>query len=116
MTALIKLKEWENSITKINDCMDSLRKSVGCNPETPLFDSVYEALTRYTGVLAEQIGDKAEWLDYYWHECRLGKSPGLVRIDEKEFLLTSVEILLEIIKENSIDLEADNGEDVYSEV
>ena len=54
-------------------------------------------LDDYIDLLQVMCEDKFEWVSYFIWECDLGKEPKEIEIENKKYLLNSVEMLYEIL-------------------
>ena len=70
---------------------------VGGDYGSPLGDSMEKIVEDYTALLAREIGDGQDWLQYWRLECEWGKRPRKVKIDGKERTIASVQDLAGVI-------------------
>lgn len=44
------------------------------------------------------IGDEQKWLSWFIYDCEFGKKPMVATVDGKEYLVDSIDVLLNVIK------------------
>lgn len=72
------LEVWRSRREALDAQLDALRAVLNPTPENPLFDAIEEVFMGYTVTTSQIVGDKAEWLCWYWQERQMGKHPGEV--------------------------------------
>jgi oligoendopeptidase F len=93
-----KLYEWEKNVRACDRITDRITNLFGCDYEAPALKPYTSLVQSYTRAIAEIVGDKAKWLEYYHYDCNLGETPMKVTYkDGKTIMLESVEKLAEII-------------------
>jgi len=75
------LETWAEQIRETEDQLADLRSLLGAHPESPLVSAVLRLQRAYTDLVAERVGDNADWLNWYWQECRLGQGSCSVELD-----------------------------------
>jgi hypothetical protein len=73
--ALVQLQAWAAHHTALTTQIEKLQAVVGAMPDCPLLASMYEVWNAYSKLIAEKVGDQSEWLEYFEHECHMGKTP-----------------------------------------
>lgn len=74
-TIMPALVEWADRINEIDAMFEAMKVVTGGNPDSPLWSAIFQMQTAYTKAISAQIGDKAEWLEWYCHDCHMGKKP-----------------------------------------
>jgi hypothetical protein len=69
---LALLKEWQERIKKMTLAIDRIDRAIGLDPDGPMFEANGELMVAYTKAVAALLGDRAEWLDWYWLENAMG--------------------------------------------
>lgn len=90
------LAEWEGAIIQVEENVDELTRIIGCQPDSPLMESINILVDKYTDRVAEKVGDTAEWLDWYRFETLFGFKPMKASLGEghPEVEISDVEDLL----------------------
>lgn len=98
------LKEWESRINYVEEVYDNLNKLLLAQPDSPLFNALYQTLDAYTRTLEFALVGNSEsgWLSWYWMDNNLGKNefeanPGTW---EQAKPIKSLEDLEELLKES----------------
>lgn len=91
------LNTWAQTIVESDTQFEALHAIVGATPESPLVLSIANMQMAYTKAVAALVGDKAEWLEWYWLENGMGAKCGeagpsddmrpIVTIDDLAWLL-----------------------------
>ena len=68
------IRTWHTTVKATGEAVDELDRVVGCSPESPLSQSIYAMVIAYTDAVQDAHG-LGDWLEYYWLECDMGKSP-----------------------------------------
>ena len=71
---LSALRIWHETVTESEKEIDALVE-IGFAPESRLCTAINNALEALTNATAQIVGDKSGWLDWYWLDCRMGRSP-----------------------------------------
>jgi len=91
------LKEWEKTGKNLEEFYDNLNEIMGVAIESPLFDSIFTAYSKYTKTLSRLLDDEYDFLDWYYLENKFGEG-GLTAGNESESrVIDSVENLLWVI-------------------
>lgn len=69
---LALLKKWQEQIQHSESMLDRVREQIGLDFDGPMNVSVCELQMAYTKAVAMLVGDRAEWLDWYWLENAMG--------------------------------------------
>jgi hypothetical protein len=69
---LALLKEWKEQIQHSESALDRVREAVGLDFDGPMNVAVCELQVAYTKAVAMLVGDRAEWLEWYWLENVMG--------------------------------------------
>ena len=72
-STIARLTEWKNHRNAIDRLFVGVEKSIGLQVEGPLHNTVWELFDAYTTVLADQVGDFGDWLNWYMNENDMGK-------------------------------------------
>ena len=77
---LALLKEWEVTHNQIAALIDGVDSVIGIQPEGQFHSTVWSAFNSFTRTLAKLLqceiaGELESDLHWYWHECRMGKTP-----------------------------------------
>lgn len=67
------LQEWAKTITAIDREIGLLR-AMFLFVEAPITDAIYALADNYTEAISLQVGDKSDWLAYYWNERDMGRA------------------------------------------
>lgn len=62
------LERLEQASQRISAVWESLRPLHGGNPDNELFEAIYELREVAIDAVADTIGDRFKWLDWYIHE------------------------------------------------
>lgn len=74
------LQEWAKTITAIDHEIGLLR-AMFLFVEAPITDAIYALADNYTEAISLQVGDKSDWLAYYWAERDMGKrGPAMIHM------------------------------------
>lgn len=90
---------WNELVCDIETALDNLRDTVGLNPEAPLPTAAWALAGGYMDALDVAYGIGG-WLEWWWHECRLGENPMQAGFDGKVRLVATIEDLIGIILED----------------
>ena len=68
------IRDWHERSRDAQAKLDELEAVTGCNPDSPLNAVTWALIGGWLTTLdhAYSIG---AWLDWWWHECRLGEYP-----------------------------------------
>lgn len=92
------ITEWYNHTLAVQKETEQL-EAVGFHVEAPIFNTIYELHSAYTNLVAERVGDKEKWLNYFQYECDMGEKPMLVICaDAKEIILKDIDTLIEVLQ------------------
>ena len=47
------------------------------------------------------IGDEQQWLSWFIYDCQFGAKPMAATVDGKEYLVDSIDMLLEVVSQNA---------------
>lgn len=78
ITALLEV--WRSRREALDAQLDALRAVINPTPENPLADAIEEIWNGYTVTIGRLIGDKADWLEWYWIDRQMGNHPGDVTL------------------------------------
>lgn len=93
-----KLYEWEKHIRACDAIADRILDLFCGDYESPAFKPYAQLVHAYTKAIAEIVGDKGQWLEYYHYDCNFGEHPMEVKFkDGTTITLDSVEKLAEVI-------------------
>lgn len=67
------LQEWVDCVRRADDLRDTVAATFGTNPESKFDDAIEQNLQAYTRMVAKQVGDEGEWLDWYRFENDFGE-------------------------------------------
>jgi hypothetical protein len=93
------IDQFLNKFQQIENVYDELSKTMGLNPESPLFKALYIFVDPMIEYVSKDIGDKDDWLSWYIWENHCGKK-GLeasIGKDKKMKEITNVDELLSLI-------------------
>lgn len=91
------IEHWQELVQALERRLDALYELVGGDYGSPLGDGMEKIVDAYTALLAREIGDDKDWLQYWRLECEWGKRPRKVKIDGKERTIASVQDLAGVI-------------------
>lgn len=77
MNKLEILKNWENAVKASLAYLETL-DCLCLEPESPLYAAFYTQIDAYTRQVALDVGDKADWLNWYLYENSMGERAGEV--------------------------------------
>lgn len=81
--------------------LNQLNEFLSMPPEAELQTRFLELFQAYTGLMAEKVGDKEEWLEWYAWECDFGEKPKeVIFSDGEKFLVAWIKDLIEVIDTN----------------
>lgn len=67
------LAEWQARIQTADRLIEPVAEVLGLSPESPIHVAVWSLQNAYTRAVAQLVGDKAEWLDWYASENDFGR-------------------------------------------
>lgn len=70
------LEMWRGRREALDAQLDALDAVLKTTPENPLREAIEGIWMGYTVAMSQLIGDKAEWLQWYWLERQMGNKPG----------------------------------------
>ena len=73
MDKLKILQKWEKQHTQIDDAYKLVSQIFNIDCDSPVISPTFEMFDTYTDVVAELVGDKDEWLQWYAWENDFGK-------------------------------------------
>lgn len=79
---IVMLENWREACLEIGRCMESLKGSVGADPESPLFTAIHALQEGYGKALGILLGDGWDWLEYYAFECDYGRKAQEVKYSD----------------------------------
>jgi hypothetical protein len=91
------LRKWSASMKAMDKQVDFAMDTLGLALESDLVQSMMQMQSDYTEQLSESIGDKANWLAWYWLECNLGSAPKKVYSYTRDITCDSIRKLATII-------------------
>lgn len=74
------LEAWRGRREALDAQLDALSLLTMAAPECPLFSAIEDIWMAYTVSVSQIVGDKAEWLQWYWLERDMGNKPGEVTV------------------------------------
>ena len=83
---LVLVGLWIDAARIVEDQFGLLDKSLMVAPESPFRSAVWGMFESYTKTLAEVIGDKEGWLEWFAWECDFGRSAMAMRFGDGEEL------------------------------
>ena len=97
------LQEWQDVMQHSTSEMDRLLNPLMLSPESPLYAVIWNLQAAYTKAVAELVGDKWDWLDWYARENDMGQNgheccPGAGHASRK---INNVADLAQLIAESS---------------
>ena len=95
---LEKLDKWLKCFKSIEAAYGDLRKSLGAAPESPVVTALYAGFQGYTESLAELIGDKGGWLDWFIWENGAGSKKMSAQIGTKMRPICSTSDLVKLLQ------------------
>ena len=95
---IILLNVWLETYHELDMQYESLRKLVGGNAESPLFNATYRAFERYTDMLAKLVGDRDGWLCWFLYENDCGEKGHEATINGKTINVRCVKDLERVIR------------------
>lgn len=66
------LERWESTVTKTDQQMANMHRSIGLQPDGALMTFLASTLDELTKTVAELVGDCSGWLDWYHYENDMG--------------------------------------------
>jgi len=70
------LTAWKMQIDQSNDMLEELIGPLMLSPESPIYGTIWALQGALTRAVAQIVGDKSEWLDWYHAENSMGQSAG----------------------------------------
>lgn len=102
-----KIEEWVNHGLALHGLTESIEKTFGSNPESPIHDIPWKIFSSYTKILANSICGGENFpaviydLEWFAWECDLGRKPmGAKLSNGKEVLVNGVDALVEILNDS----------------
>ena len=97
-TQLALLAEWRDKHKQLHRELFRLGRIFN-DPTGPFFRTMFEVFEAYTGSLAHLLGDKEDWLFWYWQENEMGKRAHVAGYDGDVRLIEKLEDLLWLIEQ-----------------
>lgn len=94
------LNDWHYQHDRITELMDGMGKSIGLLPEGPLFETVWGMFDAYTKSISELVGDKGDWLAWYYLENDMGARGMSAGYNGKTSLIKSKVHLWKLIEQS----------------
>jgi hypothetical protein len=93
------LSRWIETARRVEEQFGLLDKTLPSHPESPFKSAMWEMYDAYTETLAEILGDKDGWLEWFAWDCDFGKAPKEIQFSDGETLLVvGVSDLLDAIR------------------
>lgn len=70
---LTLINQWLAHAKQIDQTYDELKRLFDASPESPMMETTNKLFVDYTRLVAEQVGDHHEWLQWYLYDCRAGQ-------------------------------------------
>ncbi len=70
-TVLPFLEEWSSTISELDEQVSRVR-SLFQFVESPLTDAIDKTANQYTKMVSQVVGDRCDWLFWFWHENDMG--------------------------------------------
>ena len=91
---------WHQCVITLEAEVEVLERVVGCSPDAPLHVAICAALEAYTDAVQDAHG-LGDWLEWYWQECNMGKSPLGASIGDNPLRdIATVEDLIDLCAEH----------------
>lgn len=97
MTKLEMLQEWQKTITATDSQISALRAVLGMS-DCALYESIRQMQCRYTESVARNVGDKSEWLEWFWLENEMGARGHEAGVDDDMRKIKTLDDLLWLVK------------------
>ena len=81
------VSRWVDTARRVEDQFGLLDQALPSHPESPFKAAMWGMFDAYTQTLAEILGDKDGWLEWFAWECDFGKSPKEMQFSDGETLL-----------------------------
>ena len=79
---------------ELSAMQDSISETIGCVPESPLFDLMFSIHESKGGILSKMLGDDNEWILWYIYDNKCGDDRGEVtKGDEKRYVGTIYDLI-----------------------
>lgn len=78
------LEAWRGRREALDAQLDALSLLTMAAPECPLYSAIEDIWMAYTVSISQNVGDKAEWLQWYWLERDMGSKPGEVTVSDQD--------------------------------
>jgi len=95
------LLEWKSKALEIEKQLNTLESVTGFIGDGPLYKTVWDLFATYTKTLATLLDDHSDWLEWYWLECDMGRSPKEAWVNRRYVLVDSLDALLLVMDRNS---------------
>lgn len=69
------LEEWSKNIEALEDIFLAYHAMTGADVDCELFKPAFEIAGAYTRAISTIVGDYRDYLEWYWVECGIGRSP-----------------------------------------
>jgi hypothetical protein len=97
---LTLLGDWQKHHAVVEKMMNSIKTSIGLDPEGPMFDAVWKLFDAYTGALTVEIGDASGWMEWYQLENDMGAKGMAAGYDGKLRKIKTLAHLYSLIAES----------------
>ena len=93
-----RLRHWKRRHAELEMAFGDFNALTGALPDCKLMAPIFDVWTAYTVAVSELVGDKAEWLQWYQYECKMGKRPMVVMFENgKELNVRTLRHLARVI-------------------
>lgn len=71
------IQQWHDAVTEAERVLSAIDQSMMCAPESPLHNALWALAGGWQQAIAnlDDTRTTEEWLEWWWHECRLGERP-----------------------------------------
>lgn len=92
------ITKWRECSLLLEEQINNMIYLLGVYLESPFISAIHKCQDNYTKLLAQEIGDKDGWLEWYKYDCDFGRKPMTMHFSDKEGLevITAVDILTAI--------------------
>lgn len=101
------IRTWHDRLYALEEQLGALRDLLQMAPEAPLNEACWALAGGYIAEIDRRWGI-GDWLDCWWHECRLGESPGHAGlIGEPMREIKTIDDLIAIVTDDLAQAEAE---------
>lgn len=94
------LMQWQEFAGRIKALLNSI-KLLFNSSDSPIHREYWRLYTDYTALIAQLVGDRNEWLEWYAWENEFGAKSLVAGIDKNTFKVRNIADLLNIIEQHN---------------